>query len=422
MKRILVCAALLLTLAPAAGARNGEHKSDPAAQGKPQRPAVTEAPAELIKRTKLTLRTESTMAVSVYLRNPGPEALQQALRTCLSIEEKLPGDMYNGFLLAFCRHESGDAEGETRALSKFRPEQKDLYRYIFYERRDKLAEALTALPAYLCLHLRERPDASDLFPQGSTCPFSGAPVTARHYRSGNRTVAKYMCPDCDGAIRALENRKEGANPLLPVLSLAADTLQDSARFKPGEPDITARLVSAVGLRRGQTVADIGCGYGQFTFAFAEKVGERGKVYAEDIDPAQIELLKHLIGKWKIGNIEPVLGSPTDINIPAGTLDMALLVHVYRRILMDIDEKGDENRDKYLTAFFAGIHKALKRTGTLVVIDHIDPMIGSSGKKLVKILDQRGFKLVSDPYATMDQSFILFFRPAAEGKPRPNKTR
>lgn len=415
MERILLCAALILTLPPACpAAHNGGGKSDPAAGGKPQRPPITETPAELIARTRLTFRAESTAAVAEYLKNPGPETLQKALQACLSIEEKIPGDMYNGFLLAFCRHESGDAEGETRALAKFRPEQKNLYQYVFFERRDKLAEALSALPAYLCLHLRERPDASALFPQSSTCPFTGAPVTARNYRSGNRTVAKYICPDCDEAIRAAETRPEGVNPLLPVLSLAADMLQDSARFKGG-PDITARLVAAVGLRRGQTAADIGCGYGQFTFAFAEKVGEQGKIYAEDIDAGQVALVKHLAGKGKISNIAPVLGSPTDINIPPGALDTALLVHVFRRILMDIDEKGSDYKEQYLDAFFASIHKALKRTGTLVVIDHIDPMIGSSGKKLVKALDKRGFKLVSDPHATMDQSFILFFRPVPPEK-------
>ena len=41
------------------------------------------------------------------------------------------------------------------------------------------------------------------------------------------------------------------------------------------------MVEALGIRRGWHIADFGSGGGHFTFSFARKVGQAGRVYAVD---------------------------------------------------------------------------------------------------------------------------------------------
>ncbi len=60
------------------------------------------------------------------------------------------------------------------------------------------------------------------------------------------------------------------------------------RFETDSREIYAqrqKIVEAIGLRPGMSVADIGSGTGLFAWLFAEKVGTKGKVYTVEIAPA-----------------------------------------------------------------------------------------------------------------------------------------
>ena len=43
------------------------------------------------------------------------------------------------------------------------------------------------------------------------------------------------------------------------------------------------VLRRIGIKKGQTVLDFGCGYGAYTIPVAEIVGEQGRVYALDKD-------------------------------------------------------------------------------------------------------------------------------------------
>ena len=92
-----------------------------------------------------------------------------------------------------------------------------------------------------------------------------------------------------------------------------------------EPD---KALAAIGIAKGSTVADIGAGSGYMSWRMAALVGPTGKVYANDIQQKMLDLLKKNVEQRKLTNVETVLGAVDDPKLPAGQIDMALLVDVY----------------------------------------------------------------------------------------------
>lgn len=88
------------------------------------------------------------------------------------------------------------------------------------------------------------------------------------------------------------------------------------------------LVDALGLRPGMVVGDVGAGSGYLTWRMAQRVGPQGRVYASDIQPEMIAILRTNMATRGITNVVPVLSLPTDPRLPTNSLDLILLVDVY----------------------------------------------------------------------------------------------
>jgi precorrin-6B methylase 2 len=54
--------------------------------------------------------------------------------------------------------------------------------------------------------------------------------------------------------------------------------------------LAIKVLKRIGIRRGQTVLDFGCGYGIYTIPVAKIVGEHGRVYALDKDKEAMDAL------------------------------------------------------------------------------------------------------------------------------------
>lgn len=67
------------------------------------------------------------------------------------------------------------------------------------------------------------------------------------------------------------------------------------------------------VKKGQVVADLGCGSGYHTFALAEIVGYEGKVYAVDLDENCIRALKQKVDKGGHHNVEAHASSASDLS-------------------------------------------------------------------------------------------------------------
>lgn len=92
---------------------------------------------------------------------------------------------------------------------------------------------------------------------------------------------------------------------------------------------TDLLLDALALKPGDTVADVGAGSGYFSWRMAKVVGEKGRVYAVEIQQEFLDLLMANMRQRGAGDIvQPVLGTVQDPKLPAASVDLILLVDVY----------------------------------------------------------------------------------------------
>ena len=105
----------------------------------------------------------------------------------------------------------------------------------------------------------------------------------------------------------------------------AEWLERPERQEEERPDLA---IPALKLKGGDAVADIGAGTGYYTRRLAKAVGEKGVVYAVEIQQEMLDLLTNKMVTLKINNVKPVLGTITDPKLPSASVDLALLVDVY----------------------------------------------------------------------------------------------
>lgn len=115
-----------------------------------------------------------------------------------------------------------------------------------------------------------------------------------------------------------------------------------------------RVLGSLGIARGETIADVGCGSGFFVFEFSEAAGPQGRVFAADIDVSVLRAVREQRERRKAFNIEVVLSGESDANLP----DRCGLVFL-KNVFHHIEEQG---------LYFLRMKKYLKPGGRLAIID------------------------------------------------------
>ncbi|MFL6234588.1 MAG: methyltransferase [Thermoanaerobaculia bacterium] len=137
-----------------------------------------------------------------------------------------------------------------------------------------------------------------------------------------QSPAEHPAAGAGGPAAAAPLKREPAN----VMSWEkADWLEREGRAETEKPEL---VLQAMELKPGMTVAEIGAGTGFFSRRIAKVVGPTGKVYAEDIQPQMLDLLKQRTDAEGARNVVTVLGTETDPKLPARSIDRVLLVDVY----------------------------------------------------------------------------------------------
>ncbi len=93
----------------------------------------------------------------------------------------------------------------------------------------------------------------------------------------------------------------------------------------------SKAVAALEIKPGQIVADVGAGSGYYTVRLAQRVGATGKVYATDIQPQMLTLVRERVARERLTQVEVVQATETDPRLPQGQLDLILMVDVYHEL-------------------------------------------------------------------------------------------
>jgi SAM-dependent methyltransferase len=96
-------------------------------------------------------------------------------------------------------------------------------------------------------------------------------------------------------------------------------------------DEARQLVRLLGVKSGMTVADIGAGSGYYVVRLSPIVGPHGRIIAEDVVPKYLRGLRRRVRELGLRNVVISLGEPHDPRLPANSLDIAILVHMYHEI-------------------------------------------------------------------------------------------
>ena len=164
-------------------------------------------------------------------------------------------------------------------------------------------------------------------------PSAGAAVTILRRAvewCGRRAVSEKLDGPLELAPRAFE--REGyflGREIAAVMSYrGADWLTRPDREEEERPEA---VLDALELTAGQTVADLGAGNGYFTLRMARRVGPSGRVLAVDIQKEMLALLEKRGRAARLDNIETVLAKDDDPGLPAGKVDLVLMVDVYHEL-------------------------------------------------------------------------------------------
>ena len=169
-----------------------------------------------------------------------------------------------------------------------------------------------------------------------------------------------------------------------------------------------QIAQLMSLKPGMTLADIGAGNGYHTVRLAPLLGPSGRLIAQDISADYLATLAKRVKFLKLGNVTIVLGEPHDPRLPAGSLDVAILVHMYHEIA-----------EPY--AFLYNLAPALKPGARVGIVDQAKPTSehGTPPDLLRCELAAVGYRQVAF-HVLRDKTVYLaiFMAPLAEARPLP----
>jgi SAM-dependent methyltransferase len=153
----------------------------------------------------------------------------------------------------------------------------------------------------------------------------------------------------DAGVHPISGRR-----IAPVMGYqGADWLERPERVEEEAPDTALAVLK---IQKGDVVADIGAGSGYMTVRLAQRVGPAGRVYANDLQPEMLRMLKDRVARANLTNVVPVEGTPDDPKLAAASVDLELLVDVYHEF-------------RQPQAMLRHLRAALRPGGRLVLLEY-----------------------------------------------------
>jgi SAM-dependent methyltransferase len=182
-------------------------------------------------------------------------------------------------------------------------------------------------------------------------------------------------------------------------------LERPNRASEERPDL---LVEELRLQPGMAVADIGAGSGYLSRRMAPIVGP-GRVFAVDVQPQMVALLRELSQKPELKNLVPIQGDTDNVKLPSASIDLAVLVDVYHELA-------------YPYEVMRSLIRALKPGGRVVLVEYRGEDAAVPVKLLHKMSEAQIRREMSALPLTWDRTserlpmqHIVVFRKAATGE-------
>jgi len=176
-------------------------------------------------------------------------------------------------------------------------------------------------------------------------------------------------------------------------------LESADRYKWQKPD---QVIEALELSEGDVIADIGAGGGYFIGKFSKRVGNRGHVYAVDVQDIMITLLKERVKKDNFDNVTVIKGRFETPMLPSKSVDIAFFSSVYKEISERIE-------------YMKEVRKSLKREGKVAILEFYKdggfagPEYGDRiyESQVIEELEKAGFVLTRSFDFLPEEYFLLF---------------
>lgn len=185
------------------------------------------------------------------------------------------------------------------------------------------------------------------------------------------------------------------------LSGCQTNLEEPGEWRTNQRQPPDKVMEAIGVKPGMVIGEVGAGRGRYTVHLATKVGETGKIYANDIDNRSLEHLRDRCTRAGINNVEIILGKVDDPLFPKAALDMVFMVLTYHHLEKPI-------------ALLKNLIAGLKPEATVVIVDP-DPVKdrdrggreSTSEEKMRREAAAAGLEIVRvETFLERDNIFIL----------------
>ena len=190
-------------------------------------------------------------------------------------------------------------------------------------------------------------------------------------------------------------------------AVACDPVPGESSWNEYQPP--EMVMDSLGVKSGMVVAEVGAGQGRYVVHMAARVGDTGKVYANDIAQSKLDFLVSRCEREGLDNVETILGEVEDPLLPEGQIDLVYLINTYH----DLDKPVELMRN---------IVPALKPGGVLVVIEQDTEKSSSKHhaidqEELFDQAERAGYELVR-VMTFLERDNINIFRPTLTPGTRP----
>jgi ubiquinone/menaquinone biosynthesis C-methylase UbiE len=318
-------------------------------------------------------------------------------------DELIPDENFGGEFTAlqwFCEYLVASPEGKEKMLSD--PLDRAYFNYLAGDDYGLLKDYIKT--KYKLLKPGEKTRVGDDAPPPRPTRRGETNQTAT--ATGTTNVAK---PDARS--KAIKPQDEASDPN--VGRTRRSFLEDFILFdNPKRPqwEQTDKIMALLHFKKGDKIADIGCGPGYFTYRFSKMVGDEGRVFALDIKQEHLDFLDEFLKGQGIKNVTPFKSTEEDLGLKE-QVDAAYMCSLYHILYGVVSESARK-------ALVTSILRTLKPGGRFIVVDNgpvADRQLPYHGPYISKELmilqlEHYGFKFVSYDQIIPQRYMLVFQKP------------